>query len=242
MKLSKFTLLCLILAPLALPARAQDEKPDGLSWRGRASLKLISRHNAKWDVRARYPVFTADTLIARFASWQERLEAQKDVASTVKEFTGYIKDSGDARGGYEYQVTPTLHFFGPNLISLQNFAFIDTHGAHPNSFISTRNYGIVNGRPKLLNLGDFFRPNSDYRAQTYAKIMGKLRKDESAMWIANGTVKEITTAQLNNFTVAPDGLTWIFNHYEMGPYAVGTVETKLSLKELGPDFRRELLR
>lgn len=242
MKFPKSALLCLTLLPCALPAHAQDDLPKGLAWRGRAHLKMVKRHNANWQVKATYPIFAANTPVSRFASWQERLNAQSEVASTVKEFVGYIKDDSDAMGGYTFDVKPTLHFVGPNLISLANFAYIDTHGAHPNSWLDARNYGIVNGRPKRLNLGDFFRPNSAYRAQTHAKIMDKLRKNENAMWIADGMVKEITSDQLNNFRVVPDGLTWIFNPYEMGPYAVGYVATKLSLKELGPDFRRELLK
>lgn len=92
MKLFKFPLLCLTILSFALPARAQNkEKPTGLSWRGRAHLKLISRHNVKWDIRATYPVFTANTPTARYASWQERLEAQADMSSMAKDFTGYIK-------------------------------------------------------------------------------------------------------------------------------------------------------
>lgn len=125
---------------------------------------------------------------------------------------------------------------------METFAYLDTHGAHPNSFISTRNYGQFGGRPKRLTLGDFFRPGSNYRAKTTVILLAKLRKNESAMWIDDGTVKEITTDQLNNFRAAPDGLTWIFNPYEMGPYAAGYVETKLSLNDLGPDFRREMLK
>ena len=242
MKIFKPALLCLLVLPLALPARAQEEKPNGLSWRGRAHLKLIKRHNEKWDIRATYPQFVAQTPLARYASWQERLEAQSEVAGTVKDFAGYSKEDSDALGDYEYQATPTLHFIGPNLISLGNFVYVDTHGAHPNSYIDARNYGQVNGRPKLLTLGDFFAPNSNYRAQTTAMLLAKLRKDERAMWITDGTVKEITTDQLNNFRVEKDGLTWIFSPYEMGPYAVGYVEIRLSLKELGPDFRRELLK
>lgn len=241
MKFFKSALFCLPILLFALPAKAQDDAPKGISWRGHAQLKMVKRHNTKWNVRATYPAFTANTPIARFASWQERLEAQSEVARTMKEFAGYMKDE-DALGDYTFEAKPTLNFIGKNLVSLENFAYIDTHGAHPNSWINARNYGQINGRPKIFTLGDFFRPNSNYRAKTTAALLAKLRKDERAMWIADGMVKEITTDQLNNFRVAPDGLTWIFNPYEMGPYAVGYIETKLSLKELGPDFRRELLK
>ena len=37
-----------------------------------------------------------------------------------------------------------------------------------------------------------------------------------------------------NFSVGPDGIEWIFQPYEIGPYALGIVTATLSWKQLKP--------
>ena len=49
---------------------------------------------------------------------------------------------------------------------------------------------------------------------------------------------ELVDAELivpnNNFSVGQDGVQWIFQPYEVGPYALGIVSATLSWKQLKP--------
>ena len=51
----------------------------------------------------------------------------------------------------------------------------------------------------------------------------------------------LTPLQLNSFCIDRDGLTFLINPYEAGPYSSGTFQVKLTLSELGPHFKRALI-
>ena len=235
-------LLC-VVAPLgaAAPVLAQEQPTAARTFGSHARLAKFKRSGKHWNATATYPIFRAATPLARYASWQTRLEAETRTNAHVAEFKKYLAEDETSDEPYEFGLTPRLAFYGSKLISLQQSTYYYAGGAHPNSDIATRNYGMSGARPKLLALGDFFRPGSNYRAPIAAKILAKL-KAQGADWVLDGTIKNLETDQLNNFSAGKDGLKWIFSPYEMGPYSAGYIEAKLSLKELGPDFRRELLR
>ena len=231
------SLLCCSIALPVLPVHAQD----GISWSKRAQLVTIKKSGQKWQGAATYPVFSANTPVARHANGKLRAEAQQNVESTAAEFAGdTMADAPPAK--YDFQSKPTLYFQGPKPISMGVLTYSYLGGAHGNYGIDARNYGISSARPRLLNLGDFFRPNSNYRAATEAKILTKLSRNERAEWVRNGDVKILETAQLNNFVVDAHGLRWIFGLYEVGPFSAGSIEAKLTWNELGPHVRRDFLK
>ena len=234
-------LACLIAPWAGAQNRAPRERTPAQTFGERATLRKLERSGKNWRTTARYPVFRADMPLTRYASWQSRLEAQRQSQEQIAQFKEYLAGDITPEAPYEFEFAPRLVFYGPNLISLQQNIYYFTGGAHPNSVTTTRNYGLNQGRPKRLTLGDFFRPGSNYRAATMAKVMDKL-KTQGADWVVDGTVKDLNTEQLNNFTVDSSGLTWIFSPYEMGPYAAGYIEARLNIGELGPNFRRELLK
>lgn len=235
--------LTCFVAPLSIHtvAHAQEQKTAAETFGSRARMGKVARSGKGWKASALYPIFRADTSLARYAGWQARLEAEKQTKAQAKDFQKEFATGIMPVQTYEFTLTPRLNFYGTNMISMEQVLFYNTGGAHPNSTVQTFNYGMSGTRPKLLTLGDFFRPNSNYRVQVAAQVMAKL-KAQGAEWVQDGTAQKLTTAQLNNFSVAPDGLTWIFSPYEMGPYAAGFIEAKLTLRELGPEFRRELLK
>lgn len=119
--------------------------------------------------------------------------------------------------------------------------FSDLGGAHPNSYTTVFNVGMTNGRPKLLTMGDFFEPNSDYRSRTNGLISKKLEKQGNADWVNDGSLKMLSTNQLNSFIVTKRGMEWIFDPYEVGSYASGSHEVLLSPTDLGTGFKKSWL-
>ncbi len=224
------------------PARAQVDsdtrKPSALKKVARFTT-LVSNHK-NLTAKVIYPTFRARTRLARYANARIRAAVAPPYRAWVKENTAQAATSSLP---YDYQVAPDPAFFStPRLISTLLNLYQFTGGAHGMSVMSPLNFGIVAGKPKTLVLGDFFRPGTPYRKAVESQIFAKLRKNPSADWVHDGSVKTLETAQFNNFVVERDGLRWLFNQYEMGSYASGQFEVKLSVKELEPNFRREMLR
>ncbi len=234
---------CLV-APLALAApvaRAQNSLSPTQSFGARARLAKIKRSGKGWSAAATYPVFGADTPVARYANWRLRTDAQSQLRAGVAQLSEDFERGITPDIAYEYGLTPMLAFYGANLISIEQIEFFDMGGAHPSTVIGTRNYGGSGGQPKRLTLGDFFVNGSNYRTTTLKKVLARLAEN-GAPSVVDGTVKTLNTDQLNSFVAEADGLKWIFSPYEMGPYSAGAIEAKLKISELGPDFRRELLK
>lgn len=225
------------------PARAQVEfnfdsrKPIAL--RKVARFTTLSSKHKNLTAKVIYPTFRARTRLARYANAQIRAEVVPPYGAWVKENTAQAATSSLP---YQYSVTPDPAFFlTPRLISTSLNLFQFTGGAHGMSVMMPLNYGLLDGKPKTLVLGDFFRPGTPYRKAVESRIFAKLRKNPSANFVTDGSVKTLETAQFNNFIVERDGLRWLFNQYEVAAYAMGQFEVKLSVKELGPGFRREML-
>ena len=138
----------------------------------------------------------------------------------------------------ESQITSFSHYASPSLYSVGMQDYLYEDGAHGGLLRVTFNFALVNGQPKRLSLADFFTTGSDYRSQVEKILLAKLHKDPRALFI--GTVTALTPAQLNRFVVESDGLRFWFDQYEVAPYSAGPVDVKLTIAELGPDFRRSL--
>lgn len=123
-----------------------------------------------------------------------------------------------------------------------------TGGAHGVGATSGTNFGTPVGatRPRELKLADFFTDGVAASRRINDLLMAKLRAtkgtEQEASFVLDGSVKWVDKESRENFVAEKDGLRWFFGPYEMGPYAVGEFEVKLSARELGPQFRASLLR
>lgn len=237
-----------LLAPDA--ARAQDkvekaQKTTALRFHRGVSLVKLAFVRKEIEARAAYLRFAAAAPVARFAGQNERAAVRKDFDAFVAQWRKdwpELRKNGAPFNSYSYVNTGFLTHYRPQkLISVRREVSQYSGGAHGIGLLLTANYGLRGGRPAQLSLGDFFHPGSHYRAATEKKIMDRLRQDPNAAWLQDGSVKTLTPAQLNNFQVEKDGLRWWFNPYEVGPYAAGIFEVKLTTRELGPDFKATLL-
>jgi hypothetical protein len=240
--IAAFTLLA-----TTLPLYAQEgiTSQDARQWRGIARLKNL-KANGKirgqtYSIDGQYPVFLAKTRLARFAN----LKVKRYATKGFQEFLALTKKEMSAENlgaGYEYESGPILSTYKPaRLISLSMCTYRYMAGAHGLGLSNAITYAIVNGKPKEIGLADCFLPGTAYRPLVEKLIFAKLKSDERAEWVHDGTVKSLTPEQFNNFTVEKDGLEWTFNPYEMGSYAAGPIDVKLSPAELGPGVRKSLL-
>ncbi len=208
-----------------------------------ARLETLSEKGKNYTAKITFPVFRARNPVARAANAHIRRQTTSAYRAWLQNARTELKNLPASPAPYDFQIAPAPSFFVTRrLLSTGLDSYQYNGGAHGMTILTPLNFGLVKGRARLLNLGDFFQPNTPYRALVETRIFAKLRKDPNAMWVRDGSVKKLETSQFNNFSVERDGLRWLFNQYEMGPYAVGQFEVKLSLQELGPNFRREWLR
>jgi hypothetical protein len=236
----------LALATLALPASAQEEglvNRDMKQWRGIAHLKTIRTKAKLYKAVTQYPVFNSRTPVARYANVQLKKWAIADYNDFIRESKRDIKAGAvEADRAYEYQAGPMLGIYAPpRLISVTVTDYRYLGGAHGLAVISGTTFGTINGKPKVLMLGDLFVPGTPYRATVEKAILAKLKQNPGADWVRNGEVKTLTPDQLNNFIVKPDGVEWSFSPYDMGPYSSGIITAKLSPAELGPGLKKSWL-
>ena len=159
----------------------------------------------------------------------------------VKNAKGAVKELGKPTSPWEQEISVETARSTPRLVSLIIATYDYSGGAHPNHGVQTMNFGFVAGKPKQLSLSDFFAPGFDGRSHVSKLIIERLKQTEGADWVKEGQVTSLDTKMAERFVVNADGLTWNFNPYEVGPYASGDFEVKLTLSQLGPKFKRSLL-
>lgn len=199
----------------------------------------IIRHGY-YSLKASYPVLEGNSPLATFANrtLADWVRAQQQTFLAMAK-----KSLGHGRpefAPYESQIDSFSHYdAAPRLYSvgMENYQYAD--GAHGDTPRTTFNFALVNGQPKRLQLADFFAPGTDSRRHVQVLLMAKLHKDSRAQFI--GEVKTLSTAQLNRFVIERDGLRFWFDPYEVASYAAGPIDVKLTVAELGPDFKRSLL-
>jgi hypothetical protein len=167
--------------------------------------------------------------------------ARNEQAEFIKESEKTFKESGKPRLPYEYQATGKITYNSPRLVSVLFDSLQFTAGAHPMSYFNTFNFGMVDGKAKVMKLADFFAPGSDYKKRVSEAVIGKLKQKEGATEVTSGQVKTMTPEQLERFVAVPDGLMFLFDPYEVGPYASGRFQIKLTVNELGSNFKKALI-
>lgn len=159
----------------------------------------------------------------------------------VKNAKDAAKELGKPTSPWEQEISVEAARSTPRLVSLIIATYDYSGGAHPNNGVQTMNFGFVAGKPKQLSFSDFFGPGFDGRSHVSKLIIERLKQTEGADWVKEGQVTSLDTKMAERFVVNADGLTWIFNPYEVGPYVSGDFEVKLTLTQLGPKFKRSLL-
>lgn len=195
-----------------------------------------------YEVLVRYPQFTARTPLARTVN----RAVDEWVRSELRMWTRLFE--APAEGGppqvqpAAYVAIPRVTFYNPwRLISL-HLEIVETTGAgsaYP--YLVLFNYGWLDGRIAPLQLRDLFVPGAPWAAIVGRQVLRRLR-EAGAPAVTAGRMTAVPDEALERFIVEPDGLRYVFLPGVLGPLAAGSFEAKLTLEDLGPLFRRSLLR
>lgn len=130
----------------------------------------------------------------------------------------------------------------PHLLSLQFSHYFYTGGAHPNSSRTYWNFNPQTG--KLIQLSDVlvkgYAPKLNAIAERRFREAKQLSPESSlnkaGFWFDNDKFQVN-----NNFLIAPEGLTFFFNTYEIGPYVIGPTEIKIPYAEINALIKNQAL-
>lgn len=160
-------------------------------------------------------------------------EIKTDIENTIPVFS---KNSGFEDVDSEFKVDYAIEFLSENLLSVRFFYNLYEAGAaHSNVYIDVFNYDFA--KKKRIGLSDIFAGDSkyiefisQYSINDIFKSMSEAeRKSLDEMVKTGAGPKEENFA---NFVFNEDNLTFIFNPYQVAPYAAGVMQVRMPYEEL----------
>jgi len=139
---------------------------------------------------------------------------------------GYIKGTQGLNNSSQYALNGNARILrqDSSLVTLQAYAYAYTGGAHPSSLSYFINWNTKTN--KKITLADIFKDNGQDSLKTIAE--GIFRKNEKLS--ATATLKndyffkDGKFALNNNYVITPTGIRFLYNEYEIKPYAAGTTD------------------
>ncbi|NOX18763.1 MAG: DUF3298 and DUF4163 domain-containing protein [Chlorobi bacterium] len=158
-----------------------------------------------------------DTLSQRFFS---------EYREMIKEFDDYF---------IPWQIAADIEpvYVGENVVTVKSEMFLQTGGAHPNTFVNYYSFNLADGNQ--IKLSDVFKPGSENELNLTAE---KLFREEKKIPSGESLKKlgywfEGDKFKLNdNFGILKDGIVFHFNAYEIAPYAMGHTELTIPFKDI----------
>ncbi|MFA7361598.1 MAG: DUF3298 domain-containing protein [Candidatus Kapaibacterium sp.] len=155
-------------------------------------------------------------------------------ATFFADYDSVMKDaSPDFPVVYALDVNSNVVFNKPAALSVSIDYYINTGGAHPNSFV--RNFVFNPKTGKQVKLSDLF--NSGFEDKLNKLIDKKYReyrnlKDTDRLDGEKGYLFDNFIKFNDNFILTKEGIYFYYNNYEIAAYAVGPTELKFTYKEL----------
>jgi hypothetical protein len=180
-----------------------------------------------------YPAFTAqnpinDTIADRLLAIDRIGEKpDNDLPTQAKNFIkAYLAD--DQRKSspdmvYTLESSATVVRQDSSLATIQIDRYLYAGGAHGSTYTGFINWNIKSG--KKIGLNDLFTPSYETRLTSIAeKIFRKDEKLSDTSSLKDYFFKNQKFALNDNFLVTPVGIRFLYNEYEIKPYADGSTE------------------
>ncbi len=191
-----------------------------------AQQAYLRLDEGRLEAGAAWPRFGAPAL--RVVANSLEAQAYDQVSTFIAEGRSYVDDDGLGWGWTNDDYVDVLGAAG-NYLSLLTSSTNYTGGAHPNSFYTSALYEIGPDGASVVDLEDLFAEGTDWQTAVLALVTADLLRQE-AVWIENGTA--VAVSDLATFGLGPDGLTFVFDPYAMGPYVQGAFIVTLPYSEL----------
>lgn len=151
----------------------------------------------------------------------------------INDYESFIKEYPDAFQSWFIERTGEVKFNKENIFSIDYMEYSYTGGAHPNTYVTFKNFLLTNGEE--ISLDEII---SEDKQQELTKIaeaefrkMKELSPDadlgQAGFWFENNKF------YLNdNFLIGDSSLVFYYNNYEITAYAFGPTELTIPYSEL----------
>jgi hypothetical protein len=194
---------------------------------------MTARPVRNLEVSASLPVFRGAPL-AKYATAVLKKEREQAYSAWTRDLAGDI-NLRPAPVPLYYNLKPTISIAQPDLISGYFTLATYSGGAHGmTNFLPFTFAHHPDGKPMRVQAKDLFLPGVDVQDVVSTEVIARLLNDPRATWIQDGTKREVSTDELEQFVVTPSGLSFLFDPYAVGPYAAGSFTVKVPFTELRP--------
>lgn len=231
-----------------IPEEVATSTPEALA------PNVIEEHGQYFDIKVSYP---AETALKTSLSAEADLEAVTLMEDFVEESVREFKKQGNFENltpedvqimGLSEDRKESIQIAyeeikGEKTVSYVYTLFVDTLGAHPNTFYRTFTFDLKTGLE--LDIASLFVPRSDYLRRLSAISQFELAKSlgefANVEYIGQGTKPEAINFQ--SFVIEDDELVLLFPPYQVAPYAAGSQEVSIPLEQLEeilkPEYKAE---
>jgi hypothetical protein len=151
----------------------------------------------------------------------------------IREYESFIKEFPDAFQFWVIERTGEVKLNKGNIFSIDYLEYSFTGGAHPNTFITFRNFNLADG--KVINLDKLISPDRQEELRSIAEDeFRKIKNLGSADDLGQaGFWFEDNKFYLNeNFLITDSSLVFYYNNYEITAYAFGPTELEISYSKI----------
>lgn len=212
--------------------------------------KVIEEHGQYYDIEVSYPAETA--LKASLGN-----DADQEAVSLMQDFVEDSVSEFKKQGNFENLTPEDVQIMGLSVdrkesiqiafeekhgektVSYVYTLFVDTLGAHPNTFYRTFTFDLATGAE--LDIASLFLPRSDYLRRLSAISQFELAKSlgefADVEYIAQGTGPDPLNYQ--SFVIEDGNLVLLFPPYQVAPYAAGSQEVSIPLEQVAEILKPE---
>jgi len=227
------SLSALVCTPVAAAEMAQRAQGGGIAPRFVVKRLRENNRKMKYTIDVKYPQLAAasDPRAARF-NREVSAMVMKGVTEFKKDFP-LPADMNPPDMGSSYDVTYSVELATRDLVSLSFLVVTYSAGAaHPQHFSAVYNYDLARGRK--LELGDLFKPNSNYLRVISDYCISALKRElganADAEWINTGAGPKLEN--YGGWNVTRKGLEITFDAYQVASYAEGDHEVVIPYSTL----------
>ncbi|MBI5456801.1 DUF3298 and DUF4163 domain-containing protein [Candidatus Kaiserbacteria bacterium] len=179
--------------------------------------KTLEEENDVFKVSMRYPQFGIPAIDT---------QVQGLVTDAAAEFTSDSPDTLVTSAKYELMSTYDKLYVGDGMASTRLAISSYMGGAHPNTGIVGLNYELSTG--KQLSLNDALSMIGMTLGEVASKADAELSKTLREAYFKEGA--EAKVENYETFIVSADAVTFIFQQYQVAPYAAGVQEVSFKRK------------
>ncbi|MCG2688490.1 DUF3298 and DUF4163 domain-containing protein [Candidatus Parcubacteria bacterium] len=218
--------------PLASPEPSLETTSQFLL---KTRLVEINQIDDKYEIQVKYPEFfnSAYPEAELIANQLIKSEFQDQISEFKANLIEDIIDLPEAKSAFSTDYSEVILTDRLASIKLDSYQYA-AGAAHPNSFYSVFNYDFEKNRQ--INLTELFNPDSDFLPViseiTFQDLKSQLGETDP---FVEGTIKEgllPIKANFKNFVFDKDEITFLFDPYQLGAYAIGPRSVKINYDQL----------